>query len=450
MANNANGYIALENELDWLALVIHQSIASYLMQEGHEDNWQDIELPKHIECTYFECVKEWNLNQLERVALALAAAPLLRPAMLDVFFGKNAVYDRNFTEFGGHQSNSHSGFQPTLQTFLFIVTAVNPELRAEAEAVFKGQHKLMQERVFTLTTAGNDALYTNQIISLNEKWLHYFTTGTAIEMEHSADFPAHKITSPLSWDDLILDDLTRDEVDNIRAWLSHSNVLLDEWNLKNKIKPGYRSLFYGPPGTGKTLTASLLGKITNRPVYRVDLSMITSKYIGETEKNLAKIFDTATHKKWILFFDEADSLFGKRTAASSSNDRHANQQTGYLLQRIEDFPGVIILASNLKDNIDTAFSRRFQSMIHFKMPTVEQRYQLWVNAFDNTCELADDIDLYQVAEAYELAGGAIINVLRHCALKAVQRKKPIVTKADLQEGLKKEYQKENKTLAKKI
>jgi SpoVK/Ycf46/Vps4 family AAA+-type ATPase len=222
--------------------------------------------------------------------------------------------------------------------------------------------------------------------------------------------------------------------------------LMTEWGLENKIKPGYRTLFYGPPGTGKTLTATLLGKSTNREVYRVDLSMIVSKYIGETEKNLSKIFDVAQHKDWILFFDEADALFGKRTTASSSNDRHANQQTGYLLQRIEDFPGVIILASNLKENMDEAFSRRFQSMIHFTMPSPEERMLLWEKAFSGTCTLETDIDIEKIAEQYELSGGAIINVLRYCALTAIQKKGTVVSKNDLLEGIRREFKKENRTL----
>ena len=148
----------------------------------------------------------------------------------------------------------------------------------------------------------------------------------------------------MAWDDLVLDDLVHEQVQEINTWLEHGATLMSDWGLYRKIKPGYRSLFYGPPGTGKTLTASLLGKTSGRDVYRIDLSMVVSKYIGETEKNLSKIFDTAENKNWILFFDEADSLFGKRTATNSSNDRHANQQTAHLLQRVEDFPGVVILA----------------------------------------------------------------------------------------------------------
>jgi SpoVK/Ycf46/Vps4 family AAA+-type ATPase len=250
----------------------------------------------------------------------------------------------------------------------------------------------------------------------------------------------------MEWDDIVLSDVVMDQVNEINNWAEYGTTLLNDWGLARKIKPGYRALFYGPPGTGKTLTATLIGKASGRDVYKVDLSMIVSKYIGETEKNLAKLFDTAQHKNWILFFDEADALFGKRTTTNSSNDRYANEQTAYLLQRVEDFPGIVILASNLRANLDDAFTRRFQSIIHFTIPSAEERYRLWTAAFSGMCTLHPDIDLYQVAEEHELAGGSIINVLRFCALAAIGRNDTVVTQQELMAALRKEFKKENKTL----
>jgi len=226
----------------------------------------------------------------------------------------------------------------------------------------------------------------------------------------------------------------------IKSWLEHESLIQEKWALNKFIKPGYRSLFFGPPGTGKTLTASLLGKSLAMPVYRIDLAMIISKYIGETEKNLAKVFDLAEHNNWILFFDEADALFGKRTLTQSSNDRYANQEVSYLLQRIEDFPGLTILASNFKDNLDEAFIRRFQSMIHFPMPGTAQRLKLWENAFKNL-QLAENIDLKNLAEKYEISGGEMINVLRYVAIRTAERPDHIVQLKDIIQGLRKEVQK---------
>lgn len=171
---------------------------------------------------------------------------------------------------------------------------------------------------------------------------------------------AKKITTTQSWDDLVLDGEVIKQLEEVMSWIKRGN--------DNKLKSGYRCLFYGPFGNGKTLSAGLLGKATGRDVYRIDLSMVISKYIGETEKNISKIFDRAENKNWILFFDEADALFGKRTSIRDAHDKYANQEISYLLQRIEEFNGVVILSTNLKTNIDRAFLRRLRSIIQFPIP----------------------------------------------------------------------------------
>jgi len=439
----------LQREMDWLQSVIDQVIKSYLLQEGHENYWEDIPVPDltEIDCPYAAKIRYWDLDIYARLALVLALAPHIRPEVLDIFFGKNQIYDRGFTEFGGVIDKGHSGFLPTGQTFCFLVTATEPELKRQALEALGRDSILITEQVLELGQAEPYLPRLNGILSINDWWVHYFITGNHPEIENSASFPAQKISTNMEWEDVVLSDMVMEQVGEINTWLEHGEMLMKEWGLYKKIKPGYRSLFYGSPGTGKTLTASLLGKTSGRDVYRVDLSMIISKYIGETEKNLSKLFDTAQHKNWILFFDEADALFGKRTATNSSNDRYANEQTAYLLQRVEDFPGVVILSSNLRGNMDDAFTRRFQSIIHFPMPSPEERYQLWKNAFSGTCTLHPDIDLYQLAEEYELAGGSIINVLRFCALSVIKRGDTVVTRDELLTGLRREFKKANKTLS---
>lgn len=441
-------FILLE-EIDWLEKIINHVISRYLRHSDVEDKLWTMILPPDLEEAegpYAEIVRKWDLNVYDRLALALAIAPHLKPEVLDVFFGKNRIYDRGFTEFGGVIDKEHSGFLPTGQTLLFLMTANNPELRKEVIEVFNVENEIIKEQIITLSDTNNYVSDYNGILSISNRWLHYFITGIQPKIEQSSTFPAKQISTYLEWDDIVLSDNVMEQVLELNTWLDYGKTLMDDWELYKKIKPGYRALFYGPPGTGKTLTVTLLGKASNREVYRVDLSMIVSKYIGETEKNLSKIFDIAEHKDWILFFDEADALFGKRTEANSSNDRHANQQTAYLLQRIEDFPGVIILASNLKSNMDEAFMRRFQSIIHFTKPTTEERYQIWKNVFSGKCQLDPEINLWEVAEKYDLAGGAIINVLRFCALSVIRRGETLVNKHELMQGIRREFRKEGKTV----
>ncbi|WP_299843939.1 ATP-binding protein [uncultured Roseovarius sp.] len=269
-------------------------------------------------------------------------------------------------------------------------------------------------------------------------------TGTRHRPDFQADFPAKRLTTKMTWEDLILTDRTRHEVGEILAWIEHGEVLERDAGIGRLIKPGYRSLFHGPPGTGKTLTATLLGQRTDRDVYRVDLSMVVSKWIGETEKNLAQIFDQAEGQNWILFFDEADALFGKRTEVSQSHDRYANQEVSYILQRIEDFDGVIILASNFKSNIDSAFARRFQSMIRFELPRPPERLRLWKAAFPDRSLLATDVDLEELAKGFELSGGAIVNAARYAYLARLRNQQKTISRAEIRTGITRELQKMGK------
>jgi SpoVK/Ycf46/Vps4 family AAA+-type ATPase len=220
--------------------------------------------------------------------------------------------------------------------------------------------------------------------------------------------------------------------------------ILTDWGLSKHVGRGYKALFYGPPGTGKTLTATLLGQRTGLDVYRVDLSMVVSKYIGETEKNLGLIFDMAAERDWILFFDEADALFGTRTATSSAHDRYANQEVAYLLQRIEDCESLVILASNLRSNIDDAFFRRFQSAVGFAQPTVAERLQLWRNIL-SSLPLDGDVSAKALAREHELTGAAISNIARHAAILALRRGAVRLGAQDIQSAITAEMRKEGRT-----
>ncbi|ALL06189.1 AAA family ATPase [Pedobacter sp. PACM 27299] len=451
MENNT-ALLVLRQEMDWLSAVITQCMTSYFLQEGHEKEWTAIPMPDLSlqDGPYADAVREWNLDIYSRLAIALSMAPHLCPEVLDLFFTKNKLHDRGFTEFGGLVAKDHNGFLPTGDTLCFLITVHHPELRYEVMNLLGKSHILIKEEVLILTeTEINLPRFRGQL-SLSESWLNYFLTGERQMAENSASFPAQHIHTEMEWDDVVLDRLVLEQLNEITSWLAHGPILMEDWGLKKQLKPGYRALFYGPPGTGKTLTATLIGKTSGRKVYKIDLSMLVSKYIGETEKNLSRVFDIAQHQHWILFFDEADALFGKRSTADSANDRHANQQTAYLLQRIEDFPGVVILATNLKANMDEAFARRFQAIIHFTLPSVEERYELWKKAFSGICKLDENIDLYAIAKDYPLTGGAMINVLRFCALSVISRAGTVVRQGELLAGIKREFKKENRTLINSI
>jgi SpoVK/Ycf46/Vps4 family AAA+-type ATPase len=180
-----------------------------------------------------------------------------------------------------------------------------------------------------------------------------------------------QINTGPSRNELPLDNSTAEKLKVIVSWMNESSISKSANTREKRLKAGFKALFMGPPGTGKTTTALILGRKFNQPVYRIDLSKVVSKYIGETEKNLELVFANAENKDWILFFDEADVLFGKRTDIKDSNDRYANQEVSYLLQRMEEYNGLTILATNMKNNIDDAFTRRFQSVVLFPKPSLK-------------------------------------------------------------------------------
>ena len=438
----------LANELGWFGTVLNTRISLYFKNEVAYTSIYDIELPilKASNSLYANLVNQYPMNFAERLILILALIPHIKPNMLDIFFTKNESFNRGYTEFGGINGNFHSGFIPTGETVAFILAGEDLEERFKLASLFNESHFFFKHNILSLegNQSHNGEPELSHVLKISEEYLSQLTIGENFKPQYSTNFPAKPIETRLDWKDLVLHDHVREELDDIITWIEHGDTLMNEWGLENKVASGYRALFYGPPGTGKTLTACLIGKSLGIDIYRIDLSMIVSKFIGETEKNLANIFDQAENKNWILFFDEADALFGKRTATSSSNDRHANQEVAYLLQRIEDFPGIIILASNLKGNLDDAFSRRFQSMIYFPVPDKEQRLQLWRNAFDNKLDIDPEIDWQKIATEYEISGGSITNVLRHCSIKAIQRESKKVMLRDLVAGIKKEHRKEGK------
>jgi hypothetical protein len=395
---------------------------------------------------YADFVRHYKLSAAERLLLLLCLVPGVKPEILDVLFLVNPAYDRGHTEFGGLRGHHHGGFIPTGETFLFIAAGDNLESRFSLMELFSTEHFFYRHNILRLETAPEGESFLSGALTISRELVEYFTIGKAQKPDLSPSFPAKRITTSLNWDDLVLEDKVLKQIEEIKVWLDHGKTLLYDWGMERKLRKGYRCLFYGPPGTGKTMTACLLGKYAGMDVYRIDLSLVVSKYIGETEKNLAKVFNQAEHKNWILFFDEADALFGKRTEVGDAHDRYANQEVSYLLQRIESHDGVVLLASNMKENMDDSFTRRFESMIHFQMPRKIQRKQLWQQGFSTKSKLSKDVDIDIIAERYELSGGAIMNVISFASLKALNIGETTIRNEFLVEGIRKEFVKEGRTV----
>lgn len=443
-AYNEHNITFIEQELEWFSKVLDTRMQRYF--EDREFDLSEIPPPDiPMEAgTYKELVLAHGMSPEERIILIMALVPHLNPQLFDRFYIQNKSISRNFSEFGGQDSTQHRGFIPTGETVCFVLAGKDLRKRVRLLNIFKDDHFFRKDNILSLSHNGVAETFWSGKLSISDECLSIITTGEAFEPTYSSSFPATKITTHQTMDDLVLSPQVLDEVQHIRTWMSYQQEIRASETLSRRLRKGYRALFFGPPGTGKTLTVSILGNTHGRSVYRIDLSQVVSKYIGETEKNLSRIFDLAENKDWILFFDEAESLFSKRTDVSDSKDRFANQETSYLLQRVESFDGLIILATNLKPNIDRAFIRRFQSIVNFTLPQAREREVLWGNVLSSFA-LGPDVDIPLLARNYEIAGGVINNAVQFAWIHSRRKQKDRIWQEDLVHGIVRELGKEGKT-----
>src|SRR3989338_3125060 len=337
--------LSLADEFTWI-----ESLIKFRINElcGVE---QDANLPKIPELEenihpYFDELLHNEANVIERIALALAFAATTAPQFLNYLYTKNQYTDRIFSEFGVVEGESGQKLTPTWCTVFFLFMGSNVNAQFTITEYMHGDHRLYKGRQLVMPQEKPGNPFLTPLI-INSDVLYTWVYPRYMRKLADAYFPAHEISSSLDWADLIIDDETNQGLHQLRLWLRHGETLLKHPKLGKYVNHGIRVLFFGPSGTGKTLTASLLGKEFALPVYRVDLSQMVSKWIWETEKNLARVFDMAEKQGWILFFDEAEALFSSRGEVNNSNDRRANQEVSYLLHRIENFDGTIIMATNL-------------------------------------------------------------------------------------------------------
>lgn len=390
-----------------------------------------------------EFVNKWGIKNQELVLLSLALMPHLAPGFLDKKIASYIPKGGDFPEFGGIRTKNHRGLIPTGETLLYILAGNDSFVRKKYLPIFHESQLFKMGVIWLGDTASDEPIYSGSLVMDNE-YTERLILGGISKPKMSTQFPAQQIETFLNWDELVLPAKTLRQIKEIEDWLTYNNRLMIEWGLTNKVKPGYRVMFSGPPGTGKTLTVGLLGKHTGRDVFRIDLSLVISKYIGETEKQLSALFDKAANKDWILFFDEADALFGKRTSVRDAHDKYANQEVSYLLQRIEAHPGLVILASNFKSNIDSAFIRRFQTIIEFELPGIRERLALWKNNLPENIPLETAIDINELARKFPLTGSNIVNIVQQVGLKTLALKEKIIQKQVLIETIKSELAKEGK------
>lgn len=441
--NNA----ALKREYEWL-----NELFMRRCEEAKATNyvippfWQLAPPPLLQEGPFAHFCNQHDLSATERVLLLVALEPNFQPLLLqdrlNAIKGEHADVQLSFSYYKDPFSNN---YYPTLQTVLFLCAGKNPDDWRMSEQQLLHHGKLLKEQIIVLRDPderGRIGMRLNKLVDLAPEYAEYLLHGRKPRPDFGRSFPARWVTTNLNWDHLVLGDITRAEIADIMDWVSYGKDVLDR--AQGRINRSFPCLFYGPPGTGKSFTAKLIGKQYKKDVFRIDLSMIVSKYIGETEKNLAALFDRAEGKDWILFFDEADALFGKRTGISDSKDKWANLEMSYLLQRMEEYEGLCILATNLKHNLDSAMTRRFQALIHFPWPKPEERMMIWQKSIPPGFEYPEKISFQKLAR-YDLSGAGIANVIKASCVKAAKRGDYRLRVEDLSRFIRVEYAKEMRT-----
>ena len=437
-------------------------------------------------------IKKNNLTHSEAIAILVALAPHIIPGLFDKAIDYKIGASGNFPGIGGVRGKNSRFFLPTGETVLFLISDNDIEKRILVQQFFGAEHIFWEKKILWLEDMQTREPAMHGKLIMSADYIDLFIYGIHKSPQFSISFPARKISPTKEMNqptinNLVIPEELHEQINEIKSWLIHNDKLMNEYGMKGKLRQGYRTLFYGPPGTGKTFTARILGAELNKEVYKIDLSMIVSKYIGETEKNLELLFARAEDKGWILFFDEADALFGKRTNVRDAHDKYANQEVSYLLQRIEDYNGLIILATNMKNNIDDAFIRRFNAILKFPFPDEVQRSLIWQKAFPENAlfvtkqtnitekegrkkveEKFISVNISDVVKRYEMSGGNIINVVHYAGIKAVEKinsdeeqqrmvydnlaeneneKKLIFYLSDVMNGIKRELTKEGKPFA---
>lgn len=423
---NGVNHHSLNEEMKWLQLLIEMRCKELFVEEemGLDAIQLAPEPPKlNDESPYSLTANKYQLTSIDRVILALGVASSQYPSILKTFIQIEENSSAIAIEAGGEYHKTNRSFKPTFQTALFLLAGKDLSLWSKYSAqLIKGSVLLQNDIVYNRSSTE----FIHGKIELDTAYLNYFLSGQKPQLDHGSYFPGKLYKSDLTMDDIILEDNVREQIKPIGNYIK----ALENGFFKNNehhFKPGFITLFYGAPGTGKTMLAGILANTYGIDMYHVNLSQVVSKYIGETEKNLEVLFNRLQGKNCMLFFDEADALFGKRSDVKDAHDRYANQEVSYLLQRIEKFDGLTILASNFENNMDDAFKRRIDVSINVVRPTEITRKALWEHYLPKNITFESEDLLKHLAKEYSYTGANIRNIMKNVAMALHDGNETIIT-----------------------
>jgi hypothetical protein len=371
-------------------------------------------------------IREFGLSALDAEILLIAVAPDL---------------DRSFEACYGYLNDDVTRRRASVGLALELTgrSAFDPEARGR----FGATAPLAAGNLLAVDETDRPLL--TRSLRVPDRVTGYLLGGALLENTPEMGAGVRRVEPAVGWDDLVLPGepsrTLRELIDRVR----YRELVLGTWGLRvgGGRGKGVTALFAGESGTGKTMAAEVIARELGLDLYVAELSALVDKYVGETEKNLERLFEQAERINGLVLFDEADAIFGKRSETKDAHDRYANMESSYLLQRLETFGGVAILTTNLRGNIDDAFTRRFDVVAHFPFPDAGLRRRLWAGCLSGAVPVAGDIDLDPVADGFELAGGSIRAAATTAAYLAAAGGRP-VGQADLLTGARSEYRKQGR------
>lgn len=434
ISGNPRNIECITRELSWLS----QRIKNVL--EANESNFLPLP-PLDPNTAYGQLVTEHGLAETDRVLLNLSFAATFSPETLATL--AHATTEKDWSPFtGGFFRKGDPLFYPTVRTAIFLLAGRDAENRSYYASYFHTRQRVFTTGLVMATPRQEQSTFLDNQLLFNDQFLATILQGESPRLDGEHGFPARRSKRKHTLAEVVLAEKTKIEIEKLRRFTRHMRKVW-EINTHNRYRNNFICIFSGEPGTGKSHTAEAVGNEFNLPVYKVNFAQMVSKYIGETEKNLEKVFDRFDRQPCILFFDEAESIFSKRTEVKDSHDQHANNMQSYLLQKIEDFTGIVILATNvqnLSQYFDKAFQRRIRLIAMFDFPEYTERQKLWAQSIEAPYHFEDGLT-ERLAKNYQLTGGSVYNIVSDAVLEAMDRDTDIITFEIIEPAMKDEFKK---------
>ncbi len=386
-------------------------------------------------------------DQYFATLILIGLAPHAVPELFDRAIQEKLKASGDFPEIGGVRGKNFRGFLPTGQTAVFLLAGGNWEQRKKVEQLFWPDKEFAKKKILWLEELPQSEPVLSGKIIMALDYIDLFLAGSSAPPHFSTSFPAKKIETKLRLSDIVLSKEIQRHYKNLEDWIQFNQSLMDKWDMEKRVRKGFRVLFYGLAGTGKTLTAGVLGNETKKDVYKIDLSMVVSKYIGETEKNLELLFARAKTKTGYFFLMRLMQYSVNEPVCAMRMINMPTRRSRIYYKGLKIITAGDSGALNMKNNIDDAFIRRFNDIVKFTIPNEDERKEIWEKSFP---ENADYDDIPNEVKKYKLTGGNIINSVHFAGIQAVKRRnepdtgKLLFYLEDVTDGIRKEMAKEGK------